>query len=121
MHRICEVNFESSLSLSASALVAAIAVPVALDAATLGAAQRSLRIGLLLTLIAIILVNRYLPGGWLDWLARDLTDEGIAVRAWVLGAALLGAAASLLSRCVRRIDTWSLQPPSEQGRWGRLA
>ena len=111
----------AALSLASAALVAAIAVPVALDATTLLAAQRSLRFGLLVTVIGILLANRYLPGGWLDWLARDLTDDGIAIRAWVLTCLMLILAAWLLSRSVRRIDSWSRQAPSDQGRWGRLA
>ncbi|MBK9171093.1 MAG: hypothetical protein IPM24_27045 [Bryobacterales bacterium] len=87
----------AALSLGAIAAVASAGSLAAVAAHSAPSGYRRLRLILLATVIGLLMGPRLLPASWTGWLASDLTDAGIARKAW-LAAALLVVLAGFLAR-----------------------
>jgi hypothetical protein len=101
----------AALSLAASCAVAGAAALVSLRGDSLYSSQRTVRWSILIAMFGLIFGYQYLPGSWAALLEGDLSDAGVARKAWISTVALFVLAAALWRAAVLRFTTRATQLP----------
>ncbi len=92
------------LSLAASFAVAGAAALVSLRGDSLYSSQRTVRWSLLIAMFGLVFGYQYMPGSWAAFLEGDLSDAGVARKAWIAALLLFVLAALLWCAAVRRFS-----------------